>query len=126
MTEDIKNILDQYDDCIYIEVYHIHSGDPLYYHIGGEYGIIVPDRHSGLFQDSILYLAHSEDYEKIIDFRYWPRGRSMTTYSWSENIRTAVIKNMRDVDISFNDVLIPTGQTKVFSTDSHKQMLLYS
>ena len=126
MKEEIKDVLDQYEDCIYIIVKRIHVGDILYYHIGDKYGEIEPDRHIGLFQDSILYLEHSADYETIVDFRYWPRGRSMETYSWSDNIRTAILKNNKDCDIIFNDVVIHQGQTKVFSADSHRQMLLYS
>lgn len=110
-------IAKQYEDCIYIEVSSVDSGDKLAYHIGNQIGIITPKLHSGKFQNSILYMRHGEnDADNCsIDFRYFPKGQGnmMETYSWSDNIKQAIIKNNKDRVIWFNGDVIEPGVTKV-------------
>ena len=119
-------IAKEYDDCIYIEASNIDGGDKLAYHFGNECGIVEPDINVGTFQNSILYMKYrqsEEDVAPALDFRYFPRGTSgdcIETYSWSDNIKQAVIKNTRDFCIKFNDQEIAPGELKVFTREGHK------
>lgn len=118
-------IAQKYDDCIYIEVSNIDAGDKLAYHFGDECGIVEPSIHSGMFQDSVLYMKYRQDEEDTaLDFRYFPKGTFMETYSWSDNIRQAVIKNTRDFRIEFNRQGIAPEETKVFTPEGHSQGLI--
>lgn len=122
------DIANKYEDCIYIEVSNVGSGNKLAYHIGQESGVIDPDIHSGMFQDSILYMQYATDENNgcSLDFRYFPKGLGdiMETYSWSDNIKQAVIKNECDYSICFNGNEIAPGETKIFSPKSHRQGLI--
>lgn len=118
-------IAKKYEDCIYIEVSNIEEGDKLAYHLGSECGIVKPSIHVGMFQDSVLYMKYRQDEEDTaLDFRYFPKGTFMETYSWSDNIRQAVIKNTRDFRIEFNRQGIAPGETKVFTPEGHSQGLI--
>ena len=46
----------QYEDCAYIEVSNVEQGNKLAYHFGSHTGIVKPSVHSGMFQDSVLYM----------------------------------------------------------------------
>lgn len=61
-----------------------------------------------------------------LDFRYFPQGMGdcMETYSWSDNIKLAVIKNTRDFCIRFNKQEIASGETKVFTPEGHREGLI--
>ena len=50
-------------------------------------------------------------------------GDVMETYSWSDNIKQAVIKNQKGHSLIFNHEEIAPGETKVFTPDTHKQGL---
>lgn len=117
--EQMTAIAGQYEDCIYIEVSNISDGDTLAYHIGGEKGIISPSLHVGIIQDSVLYIQ----YEVCeIDFRYFPDNRGedvMESYSWSENIKNVVLKNVKDVPIEFNKEKVLPGETKIFARETY-------
>lgn len=119
-------IAKQYADCVYLEVSCIEYGDKLAYSLGDKCGTVNPDLHSGMFQDSILYMKYREAEEDCaLDFRYFPRGFGhMETYSWSDNIKQAVIKNVQDESIVFNGIEIKPGETSIFTMDSHKQGLI--
>lgn len=120
-------IAKEYDDCIYIEASNITGGDTLAYHFGNECGTVEPDIHIGTYQDSILYMKYRQSEEDVaLDFRYFPResGDCIETYSWSDNIKQAVIKNTRDFCIIFNDQEIAPGELKVFTPEGHKQGLI--
>lgn len=120
-------IAQKYDDCIYIEVSNIDAGDKLAYHLGSECGTVEPDIHSGLFQDSILYMKYRQNEDDTaLDFRYFPKGMGdcMETYSWSDNIKQAVIKNICNFQIKFNKQEIAPRETKVFTPEGHVQGLL--
>lgn len=120
-------IAKRYDDCIYIEVSNIDAGDKLAYHLGNKCGTIDPSVHSGMFQDSILYMKYRQNEEDTaLDFRYFPRGLGdcIETYSWSDNIKQAVIKNICDHSIRFNEQEIAPGETKAFTTKGHKESLI--
>lgn len=94
--EHLIAVAKSYEECIYIEVSNINVGNKLAYNICGCTGTIEPMIHSGMFQDSILYMQYQKDEATPgLDFRYFPKGDSDTieTYSWSDNIRNAVIKN---------------------------------
>lgn len=117
----------EYDDCIYIEVSNIDAGDKLAYHFDDECGTVYPSVHSGMFQDSILYMKYRKNEDDIaLDFRYFPRGwgSCMETYSWSDNIKQAVIKNICDYPISFNGHEIAPGETKAFTPKGHREGLI--
>lgn len=123
----IIEIAQKYDDCIYIEVSNIDAGDKLAYHFCNECGTVYPYIHSGLFQDSILYTKYRQNEEDIaLDFRYFPQGLEdcMETYSWSDNIKQAVIKNIRDFHITFNGEKIAPGETKAFTSEGHREGLI--
>lgn len=126
-NERLISIACKYEDCVYIEVSNVGGGSLLAYHLGDYTGVVKPVLHSGMFQDSVLYMKYaSEEDPCSLDFRYFPRGWEdiMETYSWSDNIKTAVIKNDTSYSISFNRVEIPVGETKFFKPDSHRQGLI--
>jgi len=117
----------QHEDCVYIEVSNISSGSKLAYNIEGHTGVIEPGIHSGMFQDSILYMKYgNENDDFALDFRYFPKGLEdiMETYSWSDNISRAVIKNECSYQITFNHELIDPGETKIFTPEGHVQGLI--
>lgn len=62
-----------------------------------------------------------------LDFRYFIMfGNGMArirTYSWSEDIKQAVIKNRSNVMFEFNGYEIPKRETKSFTRDTHTQEL---
>lgn len=121
--EVIKDI----EDCIYIELSNITGGDKLAYHINGKYGVVEPVLHSGMFQDSILYRKFRETKEDAgLDFRYFPMawGDALETYSWSDNIKCAVIKNDKSRIIKFNGENVYPGEIKTFYPETHKEGLL--
>ena len=108
----------QYEDCIYIEVSNVEQGNKLAYHLGDHVGVVEPTVHSGMFQDSVLYMkcGGKDDDGCALDFRYFPKmcGYYMETYSWSENIQNVVIKNECSYNIAFNKESVLQGETKVF------------
>lgn len=125
--ERLMEIADKYEDCVYIEVSNVCYGSPLAYHLGNHKGIVYPKLHSGMFQDSVLYMKYArEDDPCSLDFRYFPVGweDNMETYSWSDNIKIAVIKNDTDHCLRFNREVIAIGETKVFSPEGHRQGLI--
>ena len=113
----LLEIVKGYDDSVYLEVYDSENPGKLVFNIHGESGIIEPQCHSGMTQDSILYTEYQESTGSYIDFRYFPRGwgSSMETYSWSENIKQAVIQNAGEKIMTFNEVQINHGETKMFA-----------
>ena len=116
-----------YEDCVYIEVSNVSCGNWLAYHIGDRTGVIEPDIHSGMFQDSILYMKYRNDEDDFaLDFRYFPKGFEdmMETYSWSDNIVRVVIKNDCNYEIAFNGERIAVGETRIFSAETHSQGLV--
>lgn len=116
-----------YEDCVYIEVSNVGSGSLLAYHLGDYTGVVQPELHSGMFQDSVLYMKYeSEDDPCSLDFRYFPRGLQdiMETYSWSDNIKRAVIKNDTGYSLKFNRVDISMGESVIFTPDGHRQGLI--
>ena len=119
-------IAGKYEDCIYIEVSSIHSGSKLAYHLGDAVGIVEPIVHSGMFQDSVLYMKYATEEDPCaLDFRYFPKGFGdvMETYSWSDNIKQAVIQNQKGRSLNFNGEEIAPGETKVFTPATHRQGL---
>lgn len=121
--ERLINIAKNYKDCVYMETANIECGDKISYHIGELTGTVQPSFHSGMFKDSVLYIAYSkQDGEKsriIFDFRYFPSwfGYEMETYRWSPEIRRAVIKNMTNHSITFNENEIKSGELKIFKQE---------
>lgn len=80
-----------------------------------------------MFQDSVLYMKYARENDPCsLDFRYFPKGWGdiMETYSWSDNIKIAVIKNDTGDSLRFNNVDIPIGETKVFTPEGHRQGLV--
>ena len=87
------------------------------YHMGELVGVIYPEIHAGMIQDSIHYIERigEGDNEFEVDFRYFPNSNcTMETYSWSDTIETVVIKNVKEEPIKFNTTNIEPGETKVF------------
>ena len=124
--ERLCEIVKQYENSVYMEVSSISSGNILAYHIGDCIGVIKPSVHVGMFQDSILYLKYGNEEENDcrLDFRYFPEWQGLRTYSWSDNIEQAVMKNNKGRAIWFNDDFIEPSETKVFTPDTHKQGLI--
>jgi hypothetical protein len=125
--ERLIQIAKKYEDCIYLEVSNIACGDKLAYHLGDYVGIINPEIHVGTFQDSILYInCDIKEEENSLDFRYFPNTskHSLETYSWSDNIKQAVIKNLCSHEIRFNNKEIEVGTLKIFTPDGHRQGLI--
>lgn len=129
-SERLINIACNYKDCVCIEVSNVGCGNTLAYHIGDHKGVVYPRVNSGMFQDSVLYIKPKrEDDQCSLDFRYWPRGPIgwgdwMETYSWSDNIKKAVIKNDTNSSLRFNKTEIPAGETMVFTPAEHRQGLI--
>lgn len=115
----LKDIVKHYTNAVYIEVSNIDCGDKLAYNIDGELGVICPSIHSGMFQDSILYRKWNK-----VDFRYFPNWNSMKTYSWSENIEKAVIRNIISEPIRFNGTIIGPNELVECYPTSHTNGLL--
>lgn len=123
--ERLISIVKQYEDSIYLEVSNVDVGNKLAYHLGNYLGVVEPCLHSGMFHDSVLYMKYrSEEEDCTLDFRYFPMTfGGMETYSWSDNIQNAVIKNdMQDI-IIFNNEEIAPGETKIFTQTTHSQGL---
>lgn len=118
----------KYEDCIYLEVSCVSCGDKLAYHLGKYAGTVSPRLHVGMFQDSVLYMKYGSEseVENALDFRYFPKGYNdvLETYSWSDNIKQAVIKNVCNHIIQFNGKEIEPECTEVFTQDSHSQGLI--
>lgn len=117
------NIAKKYEDCVYIEMSNVGSGSLLAYHLGDFTGVVSPCVHSGMFQDSILYMKYENvDDPCNLDFRYFPRGwcGTIDTYSWSDNIKQVVIKNEMGCILRFNKVDIPVGKTMIFTQGGQK------
>ena len=113
-------------DCVFLEVNQVETGDKLAYHIGERFGTIEPMLHSGMFQESILYTKYEMEEDDVsLDFRYFPRGYGsvMKTYSWSDNIKCAVIKNEKEYEIMFNNEKVEPGETKIFYQEMHREGL---
>ncbi len=109
----LMNCAMQYEDCIYLEVTKSPENMKLAWHLDGQVGVVLPMIHTGMYQDSVLYM------DEALDFRYFPRGwvhenERMETYSWSDNIRCAVIKNETGDRISFNGEDLAADEVKVF------------
>ena len=122
--ERLTAILKDYADSIYIELSNIDAGNTLAYHLGDEFGTVEPSVHIGTFQDSVLYMQYWGNGRTALDFRYFPGWNSVETYSWSDNIRHAVIKNDSEEVLSFNGTSIQPGETMVFTPEGHRQGLL--
>lgn len=90
-------------------------------------GTVSPRLHAGMFQDSVLYMKYGSEseVENALDFRYFPKGFNdvLETYSWSDSIEMAVIKNACNHIIKFNDKEIEPECTEIFTQDSHSQGL---
>ena len=98
------------------------------------------------------YIEDEEDEDEVsLDFRYWPMAdkddipvfvkndeghfvevprerkvkekQEIVTYSWSDNIKRAIIKNSSNILIEFNGQNIAIGETKVFTQDRHVEGL---
>ena len=125
-NERLIGIAKKYEDCVYLEVSNVRTGNRLAYHLGEDTGVVKPILHSGMCQDSVLYMKYSEEEDPCaLDFRYFPEGfgYAMKTYSWSDNIKIAVIKNECRQDLEFNHKLISPGETMIFTPDSHTEGL---
>ncbi|MBO5371538.1 MAG: hypothetical protein J6A75_02345 [Lachnospiraceae bacterium] len=122
----LQKIVKQYENSVYIEVSSIECGDKMAYHLGNDLGIVIPHLNCGMFQNSILYMKYATEEDACaLDFRYFPKGlNTMETYSWSDNIELAVIKNVRNETIVFNGTKILPEETLVFTPDTHRQGLI--
>ncbi len=113
-----------WDNCIYIEVTNINSGDKIAYKVkdadGKEAkGVVYSHIHSGMFQDSILYGEYN-----TLDFRYFPNFSGMSTYHWSDNIKTVYIKNLMNRTFDFNGTKVEPDELKSFEKTNHREGLL--
>lgn len=114
--------VEKYADSIYMVRDNTCHSNVLAYHIGDKTGVIKPEYHIGMFQDSVLYSLYKEsdnDHEGLqLDFRYFPRGYgSFDTYVWSKNITQAVIRNNLDFKIWINGKIVKPGETRVIPWD---------
>ena len=123
----LMSIACNYEDCVYIEVSNVACGSLLAYHLGENKGVVYPYLHSGMFQDSVLYMKYSDESDSCaLDFCYFPKGweDEMETYSWSDNIAQVVIKNDTNHSLRFNRVDVPVGETVIFTPNGHRQGLI--
>lgn len=102
-------------NTVYLEVSSISTGDTLAYNIDNKIGIIKSSIHVGTFQDSILYME-----DGLVDFRYFPMMTAMEIYSWSDNIETVLIKNMKQYDIRVDEQIIKPGETVEIDKNNYK------
>lgn len=127
-NEHLYEIVKKYEDCLYIEVSKVRTGDKAVYHFGNNIGTKLPRLHCGTFQDSVLYTkcGFEEEDDCRFDFRYFPEGNGtiMETYSWSDNIKRVIIKNVCSYSIKFNCTSIAPGETKIITPEGHKQGLI--
>ncbi len=116
----LADLLREHEDSIYIEVSNVHGGNRLAYHLGKEFGTVMPRVHTGMFQDSVLYMQYAGEDRCALDFRYFPKGWNddiIETYSWSDNIRQAIIKNERDRTLTFNGTILSPWETGIFTSE---------
>lgn len=121
------SIASNYEDCVYIEVSNVACGSLLAYHLGENLGVVYPCLHSGMIQDSVLYMKCSDESDSCaLDFRYFPKGLEdeMETYSWSDNIARVVINNDTNHSLRFNRIDVPEGETVIFTPNGHRQGLI--
>ena len=109
------SLIQDKENSIYLEVSSINSGNVLAYNIDGKTGIVEPEIHVGMFQDSILYMEYG-----LVDFRYFPKGTSMEIYSWSDNIERVIIKNIKKYDIKVDEQLIKAGDTVEINKNDYR------
>ena len=125
--ERLINIVNQYENSIYLEVSNIGGGNTLAYHLGEYSGVVYPSVHSGMYKDSVLYMKYTTAEDPCsLDFRYFPDATwyCMETYSWSDNIAQAVIMNDTGEVLTFNKTDIPAGELKIFTPDTHREGLI--
>ena len=48
----------------------------------------------------------------------------MKTYSWSDNIKCAVIKNEKEYEIMFNSEKVEPGEKKIFYPEMNREGLV--
>lgn len=110
----------QFENCIYLEVKNPEVYEKLSYHIAKHTGVIKPQVHVGMFQDSVLYIKYPDSANDIsIDFRFFPKcwGTILETYKISENIKIIIINNRTDETIVFNDISIAPGEMRKIFLD---------
>lgn len=121
-------IASTYEDCIYIEISNVGYGNTLAYHLGKFKGVVKPEIHLGFVRDSVLYMKYESVNDPCsLDFRYFPLGimnDTIKTYSWSDNIVQAIIKNDTNYTLTFNQKKIPVGETMIFTPKDHRQGLI--
>ena len=108
----------EYENSLYIELSTISNGNDAAYHFGDLVGVISPFCHTGMFQDSILYMK-----DGIVDFRYWPYPSSMMDaeiYNWSNGLDNVVIKNCKKEEIVFNGQTISSGETVIIDKSNYR------
>ena len=109
------DIIEKYEDSVYLELINTAGAEKLSYHIGEQSGIIRAKYHCGDYKNSVLFLSYMGD----VDFRYFPElwGDSFDTYAWSEKIKQALVKNGRDYNVRFNKTEIRPGEIKKFKRE---------
>lgn len=104
----------QEEACLYIEFNNLYEGIAAY-NIQNNTGIIYPYVHSGMFQDSVLYMERG-----IVDFRYFPKeNNTFEVYNWSEGLDKVIVKNNSNKGISYNGYLINPDEEYILDKSTY-------
>lgn len=110
----------QFENCVYFEIVNPEVYGILAYHIANYTGVIKPQVHVGMFQDSVLYIKYPDSLNDIsIDFRFFPKcwGTVLETYEISKNIENIIINNSTDETVVFNNIRIAPGEMRQIVLD---------
>lgn len=83
----------QFENCVYFEIIDPEVYGILAYHIANYTGVIKPQVHVSMFQNSVLYIKYPDSLNDIsIDFRFFPKcwGTVLETYEISKNIENII------------------------------------
>lgn len=120
----------KYEDCIYMELMSL-TNDKIGYYLKEANGITEPKTRWGSTWNNcrVLFVMYPEGGNPCrLDFRYFPdfskNGMGIKTYSWSKNIKQAVVKNTGGRVLTFNGCELQPGETKSFTREAHRQEIV--
>ena len=119
-----------YEDCIYMELMSL-TNDKIGYHLEDAAGVMEPKTCWGSMRNNsrVLFSMYPEGGNPCrLDFRYFldfsKDSMGIRSYSWSKNIKQAVVKNAGGCVLMFNGCELQPGETKIFTREAHRQEII--
>jgi len=120
----------KYEDCIYMELMSL-TNDKIGYHLEAAAGVMEPKTRWGSTWNNsrVLFFMYPEGGNPCrLDFRYFLHfskdSMGIKSYSWSKNIKQAVVKNTGERVLTFNGCELQPGETKSFTREAHRQEIV--